>query len=1422
MIPSCHELFIVICFEHQIKNTDTDFVKRLKREINDRKVKQKPNDSGSPFDATKIGGPKIGQVAEGLIDSFAKHNTTRDAQNEFISILSDASPLMSCFVKQQSEAAKNAGRRVQHCLELYIDDDYRDMPIDVCVNNCMIFQGMHTLANGTVVDKATLIRCVFCSTPRWTHCGHAACKDKAYDLCNPCGPKQLHGNAMKTCGVPSGPRTTSHSILNRFSLNNVFYRSMTSRFTEMFTLSCTKERKGFMSYHRERRKIPDKIIDICDGAMNVKHYAEMKAKFKTFRKGFEKDNKKRVYQCSICYSIGYDGKTNFQRSNDSMWPVVISVLNCNPSDRTTIGQGLFLALLHNITINSNAETSVMQLMGEEMKALEEGFMFTIPGSSEDTHTHVFLQARCVFAHLDTKGLESFAMVQGSGSKHGCCFCNLCKGRYEYALKKMVYDNNRRILSHNHLIRFLGESAFMSVVEEQEYYSPNKVIAKRLHEALKKKVTAEVKLDTSVKDSDDRRPLPNPVFREIPVDANGKQVKLDWYNNAFPYELFMACLRFAYIDRRPQLEYKHVAHPTYVRCGDESERLRTAHEEQQRAEDKPKPKKPKTFPCAGIHGVCGVMRPGLKAFTYECLTFDEMHALMNACKYFFDAWKGERCVKDNIRQLSVVTKKHPEMAHKGSHYHQPFNARLSEQNVMDAVVNSLLINTAYKSDFGFKDPFHLTGHLISHQKMVFLTVYAPYVLRFAASMHPAYMHFAARYASDVNRLFDPVVDIHELKTSIIQSIYETRCIQEGIFPVSEAVYIFHELLCIANHIEMYGHVRGLSTYFSERAIGSIGRSVNKGGMHYIKTTNAKFTRKENAVNNMDKGNPDMFDNRGKYSDFVLKLLGVGKKTECEWHTNDISALFDNLVSFLETQESESDCFRNSAVYRLYKAFHRCKSKFAFFHNFHSWMKTVARVLTHIKTLPENSVATTDKTEFNKLLVDLIRADDIRLTSQDMEAGKIHLRDFNQVKDAIINFSPPLHYKAIVKGIYLSARGEEYAESGEWYYGAESNNSVVRNDLNKLKKFWFKPKQYGCFVRVSDWFTRASAPKATPANIAAIANKSSSAAVSAAANAAMHRERMDHAATEASASENALIQTANAAKLELEAARTNLTAARAHVNALKISKTNFSAGAVFNDAKAALNGAKSNLREKTVTVATTASAVTDATIVAKESADAAVAALVALKTAEKIVLAANKVVQTATAAANKAKKSNKKRSYYEEDDDDTEECQQQQVLRFNREKECISVTRFGQANAFFRIKVGDPSIDGLAFANITFRKAEISDKTYHHFISAEDSSIYCKQKFVCLNYVDSSSIAVSALGGEENLKYPMGRPLMKPVDSMRFSDHFVNPLSHDTKSYAPKNAELTKLHLIELHPNRLKTSYATGVFNDDDGTRVFEVI
>jgi hypothetical protein len=145
----------------------------------------------------------------------------------------------------------------------------------------------------------------------------------------------------------------------------------------------------------------------------------------------------------------------------------------------------------------------------------------------------------------------------------------------------------------------------------------------------------------------------------------------------------------------------------------------------------------------------------EAFGFLDICFDFMHYDANVLRYFIAVMKGDRATSDKQRKLSVATNKVPSL--KFTKRLAEFQLSTREETAVDAVVNSMLISPLYKSSVGV------------------------------------------------------------LREQYIPSVCETGWCQEGLFPESECVYIFHEIVDIIHQIDKYGHIRSLMCFFGERAM-----------------------------------------------------------------------------------------------------------------------------------------------------------------------------------------------------------------------------------------------------------------------------------------------------------------------------------------------------------------------------------------------------------------------------------------------------------------------------------------------------------------------------------------------------------------------------------------------------------------------------
>jgi hypothetical protein len=1289
-----------------------------------------PADAEELFDKGFQTGPSKLQAAKAFSCLVADLNLNVRQQNEILHFLKTNTRSLNLFIKSKDSAtdvppvASSMDTSVRNSMSDYFEPDNRDTTLDVCRNGCMVFMGFRDQPDGEdPIDCSIQIYCLECKAPRYSPCPHSDCQGKRYEECNKF--------ASRT--DPSIHRWHE----DRVPLETVWFRSTMSKLAQLYCLSLTRGNDRLLKYHEDRYQKPGKIMDICDGTEVIKHQSIMSERFKMFSEDFMRMNPTMtIAECSLCLTFFYDGGVNYKRGADSMWPLVTSVANCNPSNRTKLGVGCSLSLLHNMA-GSGVEKFLLQLYAKELKAIESGIVFVVAGANSEADRNVYLQARLVYMHVDTKALESVTCSKGSGSKM-CSCCNLNAGVWNPIFKKVNYFGNRNTMHIDHLIRYVGEDKFDALtvedeVEDLDYkeqwekkklgvYTKSFVVCsaeehqRRYYECERSVFQTTInKTNAFVLDS-----RPSTQLRRSVINAEIGHGKLQlpqgcrnesdfikskvWYNHLFPYSKLQRHMRFPFSDSREQILWRHVDNETYCHDG----RIgRAQHDEYEtdlklgiEAGTRERPKTKYDASYNGRHDVCPLMDAGLESFGFENVCFDEMHRAANAMRYFIAEMKGDRAVADMDRKFSAATKKIPSMKYKNRL--AEFQLLNREENMVDAITNSILVSPLYIADFSLKYPFQQTGFLKSHECFVLLMVYLPYLLSFT-DLHENFREFYARYSYDMRCYMDPCLDAETLREQYIPNIYETRMVQEGLFPESECVYIFHEIIDIIHQIEKYGHVRSLMCYFGERAMGMMKSFITKGGVRYMKTLYHRYVAKENSIAARLTNNELFFTNHTvpRYSDFVLKLLGKGKTFN--WHVADKDGFFESLMKFVQSQ-----CIHNihkkSPFFRLYKAFEdnvlQQDNDPPQFSGFVTWIGGLNEIFLTGKIL--------DISLTSFFVNDVLQSTDFDYVK--ICNGYIYLVDFLAVKDSILGFNPMVHNKLITKGILFNCRGHESGGLAGVLEGNDWNKLRFGADL---KTCWHRRGQYSSFVRITEFET------VTTGNIDASQRTSSGELVG---------------------------------KL--------------------VPGTTPGAERFKRTASCLSDGGESDSEES---------------------------------------------VSSEIDEMWENEELNKQRVYGEK-------------------------VKFGQINSCWRTDMpGDEVVHGLAFANVTLRRTKYNARRRHFSIPATWMGYQAKaQRFISVNYIDSTSIGVSAiskraLNAEETkkLKGKKGKekqketdsiaqrlysPMLKPEGAQSFIQ-FTDASKQSSGSYAKQDAAIHELFMIELHPERVTYRYDC-ICPDSDGTKLWE--
>jgi hypothetical protein len=262
-------------------------------------------------------------------------------------------------------------------LEKYTVVDDRKYKVHCCPLGCTAYIG----------ENALDIVCGECKTTRF----------------RPCTDDSHYDNPLAACEC--NPFKGGHSIKGRIAVRSFFYRPMLPLFQSMDRWSREKN-NGVYDYDVSRMR-DGNINDVLDGSNPKSNLEDMHQIFNE-----RKTLNTNLVEVSFVLSQFYDGGTLFNRSAKSIWPLAISILNCNPTDRMDYGIGLFMIILHDLKIGSEVETAIFtQLLIPELQLLRRGVEYSYLNDKGEK-VEIFLQVRLVVHIMDTVALTKKAQLYG--------------------------------------------------------------------------------------------------------------------------------------------------------------------------------------------------------------------------------------------------------------------------------------------------------------------------------------------------------------------------------------------------------------------------------------------------------------------------------------------------------------------------------------------------------------------------------------------------------------------------------------------------------------------------------------------------------------------------------------------------------------------------------------------------------------------------------------------------------------------------------------------------------------------------------------------------------------------------------------------------------------------------------------------------
>ena len=676
-----------------------------------------------------------------------------------------------------------------------------------CPNSCMVYKGYNS----------TELQCAVCESPRFAACA------KCYGL---------------ECSCLMNRRTP---------LKTFYYSSLIFYLRDK--LSQKTAANFVMALKTEVVKVKDNHInDTSDGVSVRKALKNMVSTFEDYC------NKKSRELIMVNLLLGgyYDGAQLYKNQVASFWPAGISILNLPPSYRFKEGIGFHLLALFMGKTPSAAEDYLFRsCVGEELKLLNHGIIIA---------DKYFVQARLVISVMDTKAQQHFSRFQSVGS---CSACPSCGFRGTWVGTKAVYTDHRKYLGWNHAYRAIGQS--LQCCPEHQYSNApqnSKNLAERgrfwtniesLHpnsEELRY-VSKIISTSDGREDIDERENLAESVcdkeqggdidkiFSDIMPDGHDF---LFYHNHKKPGS---DSPTFSYTDFNASMYFINCYYKDYKRDERISEKeLRTRMQESDDVMFENKRKRRKQLkkplhklnrgsllkkPENGCHGSFALSDAPVSIQSFQI--WDPFHVLPNVTNRLINLLSGTTMFSINTKELCKLVGMHPSVAignrlgSKGKTIH-PWQITQNNMNLLDGLINSCLTATGYGNDFQLRYLFKQGGFINSASKIQLLVIMLPVLAAFS-ELPETYQQFIRMLHHDIVYLFRPFFEGPEEIDMLFLLMVETVVTYEGLFPISEHIHGFHQLVCLVKQLKEFGPIRNLMGAVMERALKSI-KSVNPNG------------------------------------------------------------------------------------------------------------------------------------------------------------------------------------------------------------------------------------------------------------------------------------------------------------------------------------------------------------------------------------------------------------------------------------------------------------------------------------------------------------------------------------------------------------------------------------------------------------------
>jgi hypothetical protein len=376
-------------------------------------------------------------------------------------------------------------------------------------------------------------------------------------------------------------------------------------------------------------------------------------------------------------------------------------------------------------------------------------------------------------------------------------------------------------------------------------------------------------------------------------------------------------------------------------------------------------------------------------------------------------------------------------------------------------------------------FSETGNLRGVAIHNIIIVLMPLIMSIACETMPVeYCTFFLMFSCDITQLFRLYFRNDDEIDDLYLRIVETVAIHEGMFPIYESKFAYHQLLDFAKFIKDMSIVKGWSCLASERQLPYIKKCLPRGGRNSDKTLMEVYGPFENSkcfkayaptdayddanddenddgnddANRLDIGdvitykNGKMYYNCYAYSLLKKSHISTQNYFDNRFNSYETDCLYKILIYEIKKKTNSFDeALQLSPTFRLYWLFtlHANKKYGLFFFDF----------------LKDNISSYSHYGEENDFCNTVNIVDEINI--EDIKKGKIYVKDIDfceSLLDVRI-FQNKIFRKAIICGFKMVGRGFNYRETAlpsknfdTSNYGSVDIKIDPSNDLNVLKLNW----------------------------------------------------------------------------------------------------------------------------------------------------------------------------------------------------------------------------------------------------------------------------------------------------------------------------------------------------------------------------------